>query len=202
MSKTSGRLYTTEAGVPVHGMIAEYATPADIYAAAEAVRDAGYSRWDLYSPFPIHGIDEAMGIRRTKLPVLIGCIGLTGASLGFLMQYWMTAVDYKMLVQGKPFGAWEAFIPITFELGILFSAFTAIIGMLAFNRLPMWHHPLLKKDRFLRVSDDRFMICIEAADERFDPERTRHLLESTGGSNVDLVEDEPEPVKDSGGSHH
>ena len=189
MSKTSGRLYTTEAGVPVHGMIAEYATPADIYAAAEAIRDAGYSRWDLYSPFPIHGIDEAMGIRRTKLPVLIGCIGLTGASLGFLMQYWMSAVDYRLTVQGKPFGAWEPFVPITFELGILLTAFTTLIGMLALNGLPRWNHPLLKKERFLSTSDDRFVICIESADPKFDPEQTRKLLREAGGKNIDLVED-------------
>lgn len=199
--QSTGTIYTTAAGVPIHGMVAEYATPADVYRAAEAVRDAGYTRWDLYAPFPIHGIDEAMGVKRTKLPILIACIGLTGASLGFLMQYWMSGVDYKMLVQGKPFDAWESFIPITFELGILSAAFTAIFGMLIFNRLPMWNHPLLRKDRFLRCSDDRFMICIEAADEKFDQDKTRHLLEAAGGMNVDLVEEEPEPVKEENDHH-
>ncbi|MCC6426706.1 MAG: DUF3341 domain-containing protein [Phycisphaerales bacterium] len=198
---SSGPIYTTEAGVPVYGIIAEYTTPADLYRAAEMVRDAGYSRWDVYTPFPIHGLDEAMGIRRTRLPVLIACIGLTGAGLGFLMQYWMTAVDYKMVVQGKDPTSWEAYIPITFELGILSAAFTAILGMLAFNKLPMWNNPLLRKDRFLRCSDDRLMICIEASDERFDQEKTRHLLEAAGGTNVDLVEEEPEKVKTEGTGH-
>ncbi|MBX3392091.1 MAG: DUF3341 domain-containing protein [Phycisphaeraceae bacterium] len=198
--RATGTIYTTESGVPVYGIVAEYATPADLYRASEMVRDAGYARWDAYSPFPVHGLDEAMGIRRTRLPILIAVIGLTGAALGYLMQHWMSAVDYAQVVQGKNPRDWEAYIPITFELGILSAAFTAILGMLAFNRLPMWNHPLLRKDRFLRVSDDRFMICIEASDDRFDPEKTRHLLEAAGGTNVDLVEDEPEmPVEDDGG---
>lgn len=197
----SGPIYTTESGVPVHGIVAEYATPADLYRAAESVRDAGYSRWDVYAPFPVHGLDEAMGIKRTRLPILIAVIGLTGAGLGFLMQYWMSAVDYIQVVHGKNPSDWEAYIPITFELGILSAAFTAILGMLAFNKLPMWNHPLMRKDRFLRVSDDRFMICIEAGDERFDPEKTRHLLEAAGGTNVDLVEEEPEPVKEEPQAH-
>ncbi len=198
---SSGPIYTTEAGVPVHGIIAEYATAADLYRAAEMVRDAGYVRWDVYTPFPIHGLEEAMGVRRTRLPILIAVIGLTGAGLGFLMQYWMTAVDYVQVVQGKDPTAWEAYIPITFEMGILSAAFTAILGMLAFNKLPMWNNPLLRKDRFLRCSDDRLMICIEAADDRFDQEKTRHLLEAAGGTNVDLVEEEPEPVKEEVAAH-
>ncbi len=199
---STGPIYTTESGVPVHGIVAEYATPADLYRAAEMVRDAGYTRWDAYSPFPVHGLDEAMGIKRTRLPMLIAVVGLTGASLGFLMQYWMSAVDYVQVVHGKDPTSWEAYIPITFELGILSAAFTAILGMLAFNKLPMWNNPLLRKDRFLRVSDDRFMICIEAADERFDQEKTRHLLEAAGGTNVDLVEEEPEPVKEEVAAAH
>ena len=134
--------------------------------------------------------DEAMGVKRTRLPLLVACIGFTGAGLGFLMQWWMTAVDYPLVVQGKPYGAWESFVPITFELGILFSAFASLIGMLALNGLPRWHHPLMKKERFLAVSDDRFVVCIEAGDEKFDPDKTRRLLESVGGTNIDLVEDE------------
>lgn len=198
---STGPIYTTESGVPVHGIVAEYATAADVYRAAEMIRDAGYTRWDVYSPFPIHGIDEAMGIKRTRLPILIACIGLTGAALGYLMQYWMSAVDYQLVVQGKNPASWEAYIPITFEMGILSAAFTAILGMLAFNKLPMWNHPLMRKDRFLRVSDDRLMICIEACDEKFDQEKTRHLLEAAGGTNVDLVEEEPEPVKEEPAGH-
>lgn len=182
------RVFKTESGDLVYGLMAEFATPADLVHAAEKVRDAGYTRWDVYSPFPVHGMDEAMGNGLTRLPLVVGAIGLSGAGLGYLMQWWMTAVDYPLLVQGKPFSAWEPWTPITFECGILLTAFACLIAMLAFNRLPMWHHPLLRKERFLRVSDDRYVICIEAADPRFDPEQTRALLEKAGGKHLDLVE--------------
>lgn len=187
-AKAKKKIYKTESGEVVYGIMAEYATPADLYHAAEKVRDAGYRKWDVYSPFPVHGMDEAMGTPLTKLPLVIGTVGLSGAGLGYLMQWWMTKVDYPMVVQGKPYGAWEPWVPITFELGILCTAFAAIIGMLAFNKLPMWHHPLMRKERFLRVSDDRYVICIESADPKFDPEGTRKLLEHAGGRHVELVE--------------
>jgi hypothetical protein len=183
------KIYTTEQGEVVYGMMAEFDTPADVYHAAERVRDAGYTDWDLYTPFPMHGIEGAMGVKRTKLPLLVATGAFTGAGLGLLMQWWMTAVDYRLVVQGKPYGAWEPWVPITFELGVLLSAFTALIGMLAMNGLPRHHHPLLKKERFLRVSDDRLIICIEAKDPKFDPKKTRALLEASKGRNIDLVEE-------------
>jgi hypothetical protein len=182
--------FVTPSGAPVYGIVAEFATPADVYHAAEKVRDAGYSNWDLYAPFPIHGIDEAMGVKRTKLPMIVGFGAFAGAGLGFLMQWWMTAVDYQLVVQGKPYAAWEPFVPVTFELGVLLASFSAIIGMLALNGLPRHHHPLFTHDRFLKVSDDRFMICVEATDPKFDPESTRALLEKAHGSNVALIQDE------------
>lgn len=183
------RQFVNEAGDTIHAIIAEFDTPPAVYHAAEQVRDAGYTRWDVYSPFPMHGMEDAMGIKRTRLPLLVGVIGLSGAGLGYLMQHWMTAVNYTMVVQGKPYGAWEPFTPITFELGVLFSAFAALIGMLVLNGLPRWHHPLLKKERFLSVSDDRFVVCIETADPRFDPDATRKLLEHAGARHIELVEE-------------
>lgn len=186
---TAARQFVNEAGETIYAIMAEFDTTPGVYHAAEKVRDAGYTKWDVYSPFPIHGIEDAMGMPRTKLPLLVAMIGLTGAGLGFLMQWWMTAVNFPIVVQGKPYGAWEPFTPITFELGVLFSAFAALIGMLAMNALPRWHHPLFKKERFLSVSDDRFMVCIETADPRFDPESTRRLLESAGARHIELVEE-------------
>ena len=124
----SAPVYVTESGEQLHGIMAEFATPADLYHAAEKVRDAGYRKWDTFSPFPVHGMEEAMGVKRTILPFLVACGGFTGAGLGFLMQWWMASRDYQMVTQGKPFFSWQAFIPITFECGILFSAFTAIFG--------------------------------------------------------------------------
>ncbi|MBS0190408.1 MAG: DUF3341 domain-containing protein [Phycisphaerales bacterium] len=184
----NAKVYVTESGENVFGVIAEFATAADIYHAAEKVRDAGYTRWDVYAPFPIHGIDTAMGVKRTRLPLFCAACGLTGAGLGFLMQWWMSGVDYQMVVQGKPYGAWEPFVPITFELGILFTAFSTLLGMLAFNGLPRHNHPLMRKERFLGCSDDTLAICIESADDKFDPEQTRAMLERLGGKNIDLVE--------------
>jgi hypothetical protein len=189
MTKKSGKIYKTEGGETVYGMMAEYATPADIYHAAEKMRDAGYKHWDVYAPFPIHGIDEAMGLKQPVLPLIAGIIGLTGAALGLFFQYWVTNDAYQIVKQGKPFDSWQPLVPVAFEIGILFTAFTCIVGMLAFNRLPMWYHPLLKKDRFLRVSDDRLVICVESKDPNFDPVKTRKLLESTGGTKVDLIEE-------------
>lgn len=181
--------YVSEAGHEVHGFLAHFDTPAAVYAAAEKVRDQGYQNWDVYAPFPIHGIDEAMGVKRTKLPILMACGAFTGTFLAFLMQYWMSAVDYQMVKQGKPWGAWEPFMPIGFELSILFAAFTALIGMLALNGLPRYHHPLFSRDSFLRVGQDGFAICIEAGDPKFHPEQTRQLLRDLGARSVELVDD-------------
>jgi hypothetical protein len=189
ITATSNRVWETENKEKIHGVLAEFASPADLYHAAEHVRDAGYTKWDTFSPFPIHGMEEAMGVKRTILPVLVAIGGFTGAGLGFLMQAWMSGVDYQMVTAGQPFIAWQSFVPITFELGILFSAFTCIIGMLALNGLPRWNHPLFKKERFLGSSDDKYFICIEAADANFYPEKTRALLEKAGATSIELVEE-------------
>jgi hypothetical protein len=120
------RIYETEKGEVGHGVLAEFESVAGVYHAAERVRDAGYTRWDVHSPFPIHGIEDAMGIRRTRLPLIVAVVGFTGAFLGWLMQYWMNAVDYELVVQGKPYGAWEPFVPIIFEVGVLSAVATAL----------------------------------------------------------------------------
>lgn len=189
MARARTKIYKTSGGEVVYGMMAEFATPADTFHAAEKMRDAGYSRWDVYAPFPIHGIDEAMGLKTSRVPLLCGLLGLSGAGLGYLFQWWVSHQAYPMVVQGKPYGAWQPLMPIIFEFGVIFTSFTALLSMLAFNRLPMWHHPLLKKERFLRASDDRFVICVEAKDAKFDPDGTKRLLENAGGFNVDLVEE-------------
>jgi len=185
----SAKLFVTESGQKIYGLMAEFATPADLYHACEKVRDAGYSNWDSHTPFPVHGMEEAMGIKRTKLPLIVAVGGLSGASLGFLMQWWMSGIAYPLTKQGKPFAAWEAFVPITFELGILLSAFTCLIGMLALNGLPRWNHPLMKATRFLRSTQDRFFISIEASDPKFDPDATQALLTGAGATAIEFVED-------------
>lgn len=187
--RPAGPRFVTESGAPLAGIVGEFDEVSAVYHAAEQIRDAGYQKWDLHSPFPIHGVEDAMGMKRTKLPFAVAAGGLTGAALGFLMQWWMSGVDYQIVVQGKPYGAWQAFIPITFEFGVLGTAFTALIGMFMLNGLPRHSHPLMNLDRFLRSSDDRFFIYIETADAKFDPDSTRTLLESTGATHIELVED-------------
>jgi hypothetical protein len=171
------------------GLLAEYDSAASLYAACEKVRDAGYAAWDAYSPFPVHGLERAMGLRPSLVPWIVCVMGFTGASLGFLLQWWTSAVDYPLIISAKPFNSYQAFVPVTFESGILIGAFGAVFGMFGLNRLPQLYHSLFNVKRFERVTDDKFFIAIETRDPRFDPEKTRALLESTGAVVVEEVED-------------
>ena len=157
--------------------------------AAEKVRDAGFTKWDAHTPFVVHGLDRAMGIKPTKLPFLVFGAGLTGTAVGIGLQWFTNAFDYPFLISGKPIFSLPANIPIAFETTILFAALTALGGMLAFNRLPKLYHPLHTNRRFKRATDDRFFISVEAEDPLFDAEKTRELLESLGGLQVEEVED-------------
>jgi hypothetical protein len=181
--------FVTESGEPVWGVMAEFDGVVHAYNAAERMRDAGFSRWDLHAAFPIHGIEFAMGIKRTFLPLIVFGAAMTGIACAVALQFWTTAFDYPLVVQGKPYDAWEPFTMIIFELGVLFAAFASLFGMLALNGLPRWNHPLFLKDRFLDVTDDKFFIVVEAADPNFSPEQTSRFLRSLGASGVELVED-------------
>ncbi|MEZ4221229.1 MAG: quinol:electron acceptor oxidoreductase subunit ActD [Polyangiaceae bacterium] len=180
----------SEGELPLHGIIAEYDTPGDLIAASRKVRDAGYEKWDTYTPFPVHGIDPAMGIKMTKLPWIVLVGGLTGLITAITLQWWTNAVDYRFLVSGKPFWSIPANVPIFFELTVLFSAFAALGGMLVLNNLPEPAHPLDLKKRFARVTDDKFFLVIQAADSRFDEVETKKLLESTHPAVLDFVNED------------
>jgi hypothetical protein len=175
--------------MPLYGVLAEFKTPAALYAACERVRDAGYTRWDAHSPFPVHGLDGAMGMRRSRLPWIILVCALGGAVTGFVLQAWVHKVAYPLIISGKPYFAWPAYVPITFELGVLGGALAAVFGMFGLNQLPRHHHPLFDATRFGRFSDDAFFISIESADPRFDATATARLLSGVGASQVELVED-------------
>lgn len=178
----------TEEGGALWGMIGEFKSPYHITKAAEMFRDAGYKKWDVYAPVPIHGMDEAMGLKSSRVGWIVGMAAIVGVTGALALQGWTSAVDYQMVVAGKPFFAWEQFTPITFELGVLFAAFGALLSMLAFNKLPMWYHPLFTKERFLRVSDDRFIIAVEAKDAKFKVDELREFFRKAGGEHIETVE--------------
>lgn len=173
----------------LYGYLAEFGEPGDLIDAAAKVRDAGYTRWDCHTPFPVHGLDAAMGIRGTRLPWLVLCGGLAGLSAALLMQWWMNAHDYPFLISGKPLFGLPAAVPVTFELTVLLSALTTFFGMWGLNLLPQHHHPLFASERFRRATSDRFFVSIEARDPQFHRERTREFLSGLGAAAVESVED-------------
>lgn len=179
-----------QANAPLHGILAEYDTPTAVVKASKKVRDAGFTRWDTYTPFPIHGIDDAMGIKMTKLPNFVICAALTGLATAIWLQWWTNAVDYPWIVSGKPFWSWPANVPIMFELTVLFSAFATLGGMIALNNLPLPSHPLDLKERFRRVTDDKFFLLIEARDPKFDEADVKKLLDETSPVVVDDVQED------------
>ncbi|HPF71901.1 MAG TPA: DUF3341 domain-containing protein [Candidatus Krumholzibacteria bacterium] len=182
----------TNAAGRLYGLLTEFESPSALVAGVEKVRDAGFKHWDVHTPFPIHGMDDAMGIRGTKLPFIILGGGLTGLGLATLMQWWMNAVDYPFQISGKPLFGLPANIPIMFELTVLFSAFATFFGMWGLNGMPRLYHPLFTNRRFRRATQDRFFIVIEARDPKFDAERTRAFLASLGGIVVEDVNESTE----------
>lgn len=176
--------------LPDYGFLARYDDVASLKAACERVRDAGYTHWDAYSPFPVHGIDPAMGIRRTRLPYVFMAMGVLGCASAVLMQWWMNAFDYPYISSGKPLFSLPANIPVVFEVTVLFAAVSAFLVTLARNGLPRHHHPLFTSEAFSHVTDDRFFIAIEAKDPRYHEMDTRELLESTGPVVLERVHDD------------
>jgi hypothetical protein len=172
-----------------YGLLAEFETTADALHGAAMVRDAGYRRWDVFTPFPVHGMDEAMGLKKSQVGWFSFCGGLTGFTVGMLMIWWMNAYDYPIIVGGKPLFSPIYSFPVCYELTILLGAFGSIGGMLFLNRLPRLHHPLFKSPRFAKATHDRFFIAIEAADARFSDVETRKLLENAGSKHIEEVRD-------------
>ena len=172
----------------LHGYIATFDTPAGILHAAEQVRDAGFQNWDVNTPFPMHGMDAAMGLRRSRVQRFTLLGGIIGFATGMLMIWFMNAFDYPLLVGGKPFFSPMFAFPVAYELTILLAAFGTLGGMFFFNRLPMHYHPVMKAPNWSRVMQDRFMIVIEAADPLFEVGRTREFLAEIGGKDIAALE--------------
>lgn len=186
---------------PAYGLIAEFNSPGEVLKAAEEVRKAGYRWWDCCTPFPVHGLDGAMGIKPTILPIMVFFAGMTGTFAAFCLQAFTNAASfsiwalvwvtgYPYLISGKPLISMPAFIPVMFEVTILFAALTTVFGMFTMNGLPRLHHPLFSSDRFRKVTDDRFFVVIEARDPKYFRSRTEAFLESLGASAVEEVRDE------------
>lgn len=175
----------------IYGYLAEFKNASQLYKAAEKVRDAGYKKWDCYSPYPIHGLDGAMGLKRSILPYFVFFGGLTGFLTAIALAYTTQVVIYPTIVQAKPANIFTipAFFPIMFELTILLSGFTTLFGLLALIQLPRLNHPLFESKQFHRATDDAFFIAIEARDPKFTADGTESLLEDIGGANIELVQE-------------
>jgi len=172
----------------VYGVMAEFETPGDLLHAVEQVREEGYTSLDAFTPFPVHGLDVAMGLPGSKVPWIVLLGAIFGGVGGLALQWWTSAVNYPIRIGGKPFLSLPAFVPVTFELAVLFSAFAAVFGMLALNRLPQPYHPVFKHPEFKRATNDRFFLAIEARDPRFDAGEVRGVLTKAGGRNVEVLE--------------
>jgi hypothetical protein len=173
----------------IHGLMAEFDDANALVLAAASAHDAGYRRMDAYSPFPIEELHAALGSHRSRLPLIVLIGGVVGCVGGFLLQYWAAAIAYPVNVGGRPFNSWPAFIPVTFECTILGAALSAVLGMLALNGLPMPYHPVFNVPRFALASRNRFFLCIEARDAKFDLDATRQFLETLKPREVSAVAD-------------
>jgi Protein of unknown function (DUF3341) len=173
----------------LYGLVAEFETPEDILNASRKAYDAGYRALDAFSPMPVEGLSEAVGFQKTRLPLLVLIGGIFGMLFGFFLQFYANVASFPLNIDGKPYNSWPSFIPITFELTILFASIVAFVGMLGLNRLPKLYHPLFNVHRFALASNDRFFLCIEARDGLFELEKTKEFLGSLNPTYVYELED-------------
>src|SRR5271169_62752 len=172
---------------PIYGIMAEFDSATALVDAARTTHQAGYQKIDAYSPFPIEGLAEEIGFHRNEVPLVVLIGGIVGGLSGYLMQYWMSAVDYPLNIGGKPYHSWPSFIIITFEMTILFAGISAVFGMLALNGLPMPYHPVFNVPRFAMASKDRFFLIVFSSDKKYDPTATRQFLEAMSPRSVSEV---------------
>lgn len=181
----------------LYGLLAEFDTVDDLLVAARNVRENGYTQWDVHTPFPVHGMDEVMQVPKTRLPWIVFVMGVAGALGGLWLVWWTNATSfsvpyalrgYQYIIAGKPIFSLPANIPVIFETTVLLAALGAVFGMLVLNRLPMLFNPLFRSERFRRMSDNRFFICIEARDPRFDRAKTPEMLRQLKAAAIEEVE--------------
>ncbi len=172
----------------LYGLMAEFDNPEDLLAAAHRAWEKGYRRMDAYTPFPIEGLAQAIGFHHTAVPLIVLIGGIIGCVAGFLMQYYISVIDYPLNIGGRPLNSWPAFVPVTFEMTVLVAALSAVVGVLALNGLPRPYHPVFNVPRFRLATRSEFFLCIEATDAKFDREETKRFLETLGPRGVYEVE--------------
>lgn len=172
----------------LHGIMAEFAQPAQLLAATRAAYGVGYRKMDAYTPYAVEGLVEALGFTKTRIPLIVLLGGIAGALTAYLMQWYSAVVDYPLNVGGRPLHSWPAFIPITFELTVLFAAIAGVLGMLWLNGLPKLYHPVFNAPQFKLASQTRFFLCIEARDAVFHPEEVARFLQEQKPLSVSAVE--------------
>ena len=173
----------------VFGILAEFDSPKSLIKAAENIRDKGYLHFDVYTPFPVHGMDDAMGMSPSNLPWIVLVCGGIGLLAGFGLQTWVATTAYPLIISGKPLFSYQAFVPVIFELMVLFSAFATVFGMFALNKLPQHYHPLFKVSSFSSATSHGFFMMIESSDNLFKQEQVQNELSSLGGYNIECVEE-------------
>jgi hypothetical protein len=174
----------------IHGLLAEFENPAALLRAAARMRDNGCKKFDCHSPFPIHGMDEAMGLKRSPLGYIVFMVAAVGLAAGVLLEWWTSTVAYPLVISGKPFFSYQAYGPVAFAVMVLTSSFTALIGMLVLNRLPRYFHHLFQAKNFEKITNDGFFISVEKEDPYFDLEITRKILIEAGAKSVEVVQSE------------
>jgi hypothetical protein len=180
----------TKSDQTLYGILAEFSNPKTLMDAAKTINNNGYRHYDTFSPFPIHGMDKAMSLKKSKLGWIVISHGLVGFVGAFSMIYFMMVVDYPLNISGKTLMNIPAWIPVIFELTVLLSAFGAVFGMFYLNGLPKLNHPLFNSENFKKASDDGFFVCIESDDPQFDPEKVQKLLQDSGATNIERIYDE------------
>ncbi|HEU5011388.1 MAG TPA: DUF3341 domain-containing protein [Roseiflexaceae bacterium] len=188
-SRLPPRMSATAPAPRLHGLVAEFEDPDNLLAAAHKAHEAGYRRMDAYSPFPIEELSEAIGFHHTRLPAVVLLAGLTGMVCGFLLQYIALGLDYPLNIDGRALFSWQSFVPITFEGAILFASIGAVLSWILMNGLPRPYHPIFNAPNFERATQDRFFLCIEARDPKFNRQGTQQFLESLGPTIVSEVAD-------------
>ena len=170
-----------------YGILARFDNPKALLLAAQEVRDSGFTKFDCHTPYPMHGLDDAMGLKRSILGYIVGAGALGGAAIGLLLQWFASSYDYPIVISGKPYFSWQAYMIITFVMMVLGGALASLLGMFHLNRMPTYNHPLFNSEIFKKATDDGFFISIESADELYDNDNTVKFLKSIGGLDIEVI---------------